>query len=275
MENEYNKYLRILKGYLAREELSISLIQSCKSFFQTLGGPSYEPIKKEFHKLFLEKVKESKVSLSDDRIEQIYKMIVFGGGLILRDIAFIDDTGFTLLDQPSGFDLGDNYYISYTYCSDRYVWRSFFELTTYFLPNNFNISDEDLAKLRDEIYNVFVKYYGNCNFPERLGMSSGSDNYYDRFAISFDKEEVKKCLLNKEPFEVSVIGIVNGTTKLIKVGVTCDLSKDTFLTVHDVDDKMEYLSDIINKKDKDESTPESFSKGAMTYKNKDVKTSNN
>lgn len=268
--------IECLKKDLREIDFSIELIEECRNDFQMIGGSLYEPTVKEFRELFIKKVKESNVNLSEERANQLVEIVRQGGGLRFKDIVFVDDTAFEIyypsesMIKYDGFK--DKDYITYHFSSERYLWRSFFDLTGFFLPNRFNLSDEELTRLRDEINNIFITYFNNHNCPSKLGLSYGSDRHVDNFAISSNKEEIENGLLNRTPFNVSIIGKDGtGITKLTKLGIICDLSKTPYLTVTDIDEKMEYLSDIIESKKKDDSAPAPFSKDPMTLKNNNSK----
>lgn len=100
-----------------------------------------------------------------------------------------------------------------------------------------------LPKLRDEISNIFVSYYKIYRFPEILGGSSGAGYYY---AIKCDKEKVINGLNNKIPFSLSIMSGVEGEDKVVKLDIECDLNKDRYLTIVNVDSNYEKLDDIIN-----------------------------
>lgn len=263
-----------LKKALNEEELSLELIQRCRDDFHMIGGRYYIPTINRFRKLFVEKVKKSNVDLSEDRANQLVTLMSRGGVLKFKDIVFVDNTAFDIF-YPDDVMINGGFtidYITYHYTSDRYIWRSFLDLTSFFCLEKFRDIDEaTLSKLREEINQIFIKYFNNDGCPERLGLAGCRVRHVDSFAISNNKDEIVNGLINRTPFNVSIIGRDgNGETKLTKLDITCDLSKDPILTVTDVDDKMEFLTDIFNSKKKDNSSEEN-SIGSMTFRNNSSK----
>lgn len=241
MEN-FNQLLK----YMEEVPFSIELINYCKDEFQIESWADEEF--NEFSKIFSLKAKKECPCLSDEKIDYILKTIYHAGALNFENIYFIDGAAFRVY--------GERNIWNYTYkkaCrirlvegSKNYEYIDFLDTTFFFSINNKELEGMDrsiLPKLRDEISNIFVSYYKIDRFPEILGGNSGACYYY---AIKCNKEKVINGLNNKIPFSLSIMSGVEGEDKVVKLDIECDLNKDRYLTIVNVDSNYEKLDDIIN-----------------------------
>ena len=242
MENEY---LLRLREILDKDDFSMELINRCRYQFQALGGPIREYTTERFKKMFEHKVIESGISfrLTDEQIDQIIKIITWGGGVRLKDIYFIGNAAFDVIITNNGT------HILYHYTSDKYVSRGFddIEHAIYYACLH-GIDTSVLLQLDEEIKNISMTYYRTFN-PEKLSLSS--NGLVDFIAIGRDEVEAINGLISKTPFDISVICAQEGTLNLVKLDITCDLSKEKFLTVTNVDENVIKLSSIIKEHNKD------------------------
>ena len=244
MEN-FNELVDILET----KEFSIELIDRCKNIFQ-LGGWDNKDFQK-FSKLFYKKAKESCPTLTDVQISQILWVIYNCGVLTLEEIMFIDGVAFA---SKGHVDIYDKYKYTSAHRIDickpsgQYEKIDFLDTTHFFyyyreIAKKIN---EDvvsiLPQLREEINDIFVNYYKNSYFPEKLGSDRAASCYY---VIKYNKDEVFNGLNNKVPFDVSIICRVEGERRVIKLDINCNFNNEKFLTVTNVDENTEKLSEII------------------------------
>lgn len=252
-------FFGILINILETEDFSVKMIDDCKDIFQYRGLEKYEIA--AFKKLFYRKAKKSCPALTDEQIEQIFTIIYWAGVLRIEDILFIDGTAFTSYE---GFSINwetsapkkeykPAYAMEFYGDSEKYKNMNFLE-TTHFFYYHLYVSKKlneniipILPQLRDEINDIFVNYYNNNDFPEKLAMSSAKGYSY---AISYDVNEILNGLNNRTPFDISIICRVENKCEVIKLDINCNLSNEKFLTVTNVAENAERLSTIIEQNNK-------------------------
>lgn len=240
MESFYN-----LVNYLETYDFSIELIDSCKDVFQ-FGGWNNEDFER-FSKLFYQKVNKSCPLLSKEKIEQILDVIYNRGCLTLKDILFIDGAAFSVNYSDSHLYNGNKKadYVRFVWNSKKYRWCDFLDTTFFFNHQELNKMDKSiLPKLREEINDLFVNYFGILSFPKELGMNEAICQEY---AIFCDASEVKKSFVNRNPFDISIICKVLGQGTVRKLDINCNINNKKIITVVNIDDNVERLSEIIER----------------------------
>lgn len=246
MENFYE-----LLNIMEEHDFSIEMLNQIKLLFQL--GLYDESGFKRFSKLFYKKVKKSGVKLTDEMIKQILTVLYFMGVLNLEDVLFIDGACFGVLGKkPTAWNPEMKYISAYKVefygSSEKYRQTDFLDTTFFFYHHLFNTKKLKsevatiLPQLRKEINFIFVKYYKNKDFPEKLAATSARNHWY---AINYDEEEIINGLNNQTPFNVSMICRVEEKAEIIKMDIECDTSKEKFLTIKNVDNNFEKLTDII------------------------------
>lgn len=127
----------------------------------------------------------------------------------------------------------------------KYVLCNFFESTHFFSYlelKKLNLSF--LQRLRDEISNIFLKYYNISNFPEELGMDFSVGQEY---ALKAEKTKLIDCLLHNNLYSISIICEIKGESTIRKLDITINPSAEKILTVININDDVEKLSTIIDK----------------------------
>ena len=228
-----------LVEYLGKYEFSVDLINGCKDIFQ-YGGWEDTDFEK-FSRLFNEKVKNECPMLNDDKIKQILNIIYERGVLRLEDVLFLDGVAFSnQIDSNKHFRQ-----ISYVWESKEYAWCNFFESTHFFsYPELKKFDLSFLQRLRNEISDIFLKYYNISNFPEELGMDFSVGQEY---ALKADKTKLTDCLLHNNSYSISIICEIKGESTIRKLDITINPSAEKILIVTNVDDDVERLSTIIDK----------------------------
>ncbi len=228
-----------LAEYLGKYEFSVDLINECKDIFQ-YGGWEDTDFEK-FSRLFNEKVKNECPMLNDDKIKQILNIIYERGVLRLEDVLFLDGVAFSnQIDSNKHFRQ-----ISYVWESKEYAWCNFFESTHFFsYPELKKLDLSLLQRLRNEISDIFLKYYNISNFPEELGMDFSVGQEY---ALKADKTKLTDCLLHNNSYNISIICEIKGESTIRKLDITINPSAEKILIVTNVDDDVERLSTIIDK----------------------------
>lgn len=231
-----------LLNYLKTYDFSIELINHCKDIFQA-GGWNQADFEK-FSRLFYQKVRKQCPILSDDEINQILRVIYERGCLKLNDILFIDGAAFsekTIEVYPGHI----TNYLDFVWESNKYKWCDFLDTTFFFCCTDLKTLDQSfLQKLREEINMIFVKYFHISTFPEKLGMDSAVGQEY---AIRAEKEKLVECFLNKAAYDISINCKKKDESTVRKLDITIDPLKERILTITNVDDNIERLSEIINQ----------------------------
>lgn len=234
----FNELMCTLEDY----PFSIKLIDRCKLVFQYGGWENKDFTR--FKKLFYKNVNESGISLSSEKIDQILSVIYNRGCLTLEDILFIDGAAFSVKKDYRASEKSP-IYIDFVWNSDKYKWCDFLDTTFFFSSKDLEKMDKSiLPKLREEINMIFVDYFGITSFPERLGMNDAINQEY---AIYYKKDEVIDGFINNNPFNISMICKVLNKKTVLKLDIICDTNNNKFLTVTNVDDNVERLSEIINQ----------------------------
>ena len=247
MENFYE-----LLNIMEEHDFSMEMLNQLKDVFQ-MGGwdkPDFE----RFSKLFYKKVKKSGVKLTDEKMKQILTVLYFRGVLNLEDVLFIDGACFDVQGKkPTAWNPEMKYISAYRVGfygpSEKYRQTDFLDTTFFFYHHLFNTKKLKsevatiLPQLREEINDIFVKYYKNMDFPEKLADTSARSSHW--YAINYNEEEIINGLNNQTPFNVSIICRVEEKPEIIKIDIECDTSKEKFLTIKNVDNNFERLTDMI------------------------------
>lgn len=236
--------LNELINELEKSDISIELFDRLKDILQ-YGGWDDDDFK-EFKKAFYRKIVKSDPNLTQSQIEQILDVIYNRGVLKLIDVLFLDGAAFEVQRETTFIKYRTEDYISYLWSSDKYKYSSFAD-TTFFFYNNNKLDKLDksvLPKLRNEIAYIFLKYYSQTSFPEELGLTGGPCIDY---AIKCNMEELIHGLNTKTPFKLSIICRIKNKSKIRKLDILCDLSKDKYLKVLSIDDNAIKLSEILKQ----------------------------
>mgnify|MGYP004465076715 FL=1 len=231
-----------LAEYLKKYELSLELINRCKEIFQ-YGGWKEDDFQ-EFSKLFSEKAKIECPMLSDTKIKQILSVIYDCGVLTIEDILFIGSSAFSIkTDEVTNFKQ-----ISFVWESEDYAWSGFLESTYFFsCPELENLNMLFLQKLRNEISDIFLKYYNISYFPEKLGINY---SVFQEYALKANKSRLIDCFLNKSPYDISIICEVKGESTIRELTIMINPLAEKILNVTSINDDVERLSNIIDKSKK-------------------------
>lgn len=243
-------FIKYLRDLLTQEKFSLDVLNDCRMHFQYGGFDEDDVI--EFRELLKSNINKYYPNITQLQIDQIAQVCIDRGVLKTKDILFLDGAAFTIkVDEffPSSHPVK---YIGYVWDSNDYEWCDFVNVTFFFRNENEKIekkSDYFLSKLRDELHELFVKYYNITCFPEALGLNYGVSQ---TFAIKYNKEEVINGFNNDVPFTISIICNILGTDKIRLLKLTYNPNGNKLVLINEVNDDFVKLSDLLKEIKKEE-----------------------
>lgn len=203
-----------IKKRLSKKEFSLKVLNDCRMNFQYGGFDENDEF--EFKRLLTLNINKYYPNITQLQIDQIARVCIDRGVLETKDILFLDGVAFTIKTDEV-FSRGVKY-IDYVWKSNDYELCDFFNVTSFFRNERLKKKSRYfLSKLRDELNELFVKYYNITSFPEALGLDCAVGQ---TFAIKYNEEEVINGLNNDVSFSISIICSVLGTTKIRSLNLT-------------------------------------------------------
>lgn len=234
-----------IKEKLIEEEFSFQLLNYCKDHFQYGGFDEKDEI--EFKMLFSENIRKSFPTLTQQQINQIAQVCIDGGIFDTKDILFLDGAAFSVKynDNPI---YGIQERVEFIWISKEYKWCDFLNITFFFTNDKLTKKDKSfLDKLREEINEIFVKYYNITTFPEKLGLDTAT---YQELAIKCDVERIIDGLNNNISFPISIICNIKGTNEILLTKLTYEPYGEKLLSIKEINKSVNRLSEMLIEKNK-------------------------
>lgn len=239
------KFIDDIKKKLSEENFSLGLLNYCRNYFQ-YGGFDEEDIV-EFKMLFGENIRKSLPYLTQQQINQIAQVCIDGGVFDTKDILFLDGAAFALkFDDSNVFGIQEK--VDFIWVSEEYRRCDFLDFTFFFTNEKLTRKDKlFLEKLRNELNEIFIKYYNITTFPEELGLNCATGQ---EVAIKCDVEQIINGLNNNISFPISIICNINGTSEILLVELTYNPCGEKLILINEVNKNATKLSEMLNVKNK-------------------------
>lgn len=234
-----------VKKKLTEEEFSFELLNYCKNQFQYGGFDEKEEA--EFKMLFSENIRKSLPHLTQQQINQIAQVCIDRGIFDTKDILFLDDAAFALkFDDSNVFGIKEK--VDFIWVSEEYRWCNFLDFTFFFTNEKLTRKDKlFLDRLRDELNEIFVKYYNITTFPEELGLNCATGQ---GVAIKCDVEQIINGLNNNISFPISIICNIKGTNEILLIKLTYEPYGERLISINEMNKNAIKLSEMLNEKNK-------------------------
>ncbi len=238
-----------LKKKLTEEEFSFELLNYCKDYFQ-YGGFD-EKDETEFKILFSENIRKSLPHLTQQQLNQIAQVCIDRGVFDTNDILFLDGASFAL--KSYDLDVLGTYRhqekVDFIWVSEEYRWCDFLDFTFFFTNEKLTRKDKlFLEKIRNELNEIFVKYYNITTFPEKLGLNSAKAQ---GVAIKCDVEQIINGLNNNISFPISIMCNIEGTNEILLTKLIYNPYGEKLIIVDEMSKSVIKLSEMLNEKNKE------------------------
>ena len=234
-----------IKKKLTEEEFSLKLLNDCRMHFQYGGFDDDDEV--QFRRLLADNIRKNYPNITQLQIEQIAQVCIDSGGLETKDILFLDGSAFVVKIYDSSV-CGEDKYINYIWLSDNYQWCDFLDLTFFFTNEKLTRKDKlFLERLRDELNEIFIKYYNITTFPKALGLNSAISQ---EFAIKCDVEQIINGLNNNVSFSISIICNINRTNEILLTKLTYNPYGEKLILIDETNKNVIKLSKMLNEKNK-------------------------
>ena len=167
------RFIDKIKKKLTEEEFSFELLNYCKDEFQ--HGGFDENDKAEFRMLFGENIKKYLSCLTQQQINQITQVCIDRGIFDTKDILFLDGAAFAVKFREPSFETYQER-TDFIWMSEEYKYCDFLDFNFFFTNKQLARKDKlFLERLRNELNEIFTKYYNITTFPEKLGYNYGTN----------------------------------------------------------------------------------------------------
>lgn len=249
-----------IKKELTEERFSLELLNYCKNYFQYGGFDEVDEA--EFKALFSENIRKSLPYISQQQINQLAQVCIDRGIFDIKDILFLDGAAFAVRFDDSVNGMQER--IDFIWVSEEYRWCDFLDFTFFFTNEKITRKDKPfLRKLRNELNDIFIKYYDITTFPEELGLDFAIGQ---EFAIKCDVEQIINGLNNNIPFSISIICNINGTNEILLSKLTYNPYGEKLIIIDEMNKDAIKLSEILNEETK---IYQSFESGVIREEPKD------
>lgn len=139
----------------------------------------------------------------------------------------------------------------FIWVSDEYGWYDFLDFTFFFrnkeLIRLIRNDKSFLKRLREELNEIFVKYYHITTFPEELGLNYASNQ---EVALKCNVDEIINGLNKNISFPVSMICNINGTSEILLIKLRYNPQGEKLICIEEINENAVKLSEMLNKKSK-------------------------
>lgn len=263
------RFIDKIKKKLTEEEFSFELLNYCKDEFQ--HGGFDEKDKAEFRMLFGENIKKYLSCLTQQQINQITQVCIDRGIFDTKDILFLDGAAFAVKFREPSFETYQER-TDFIWMSEEYKYCDFLDFNFFFTNKQLARKDKlFLERLRNELNEIFTKYYNITTFPEKLGYNYGTNQ---EAAIKCDAEQIINGLNNNTSFSISIICNIKGTNEILLTKLAYNPYGEKLILIEEMNKNATKLSEILNEKNKAEDSDLSYFEEVMnpfTKKSNSVK----
>lgn len=263
------RFIDKIKKKLTEEEFSFELLNYCKDEFQ--HGGFDEKDKAEFRMLFGENIKKYLSCLTQQQINQITQVCIDRGIFDTKDILFLDGAAFAVKFREPSFETYQER-TDFIWMSEEYKYCDFLDFNFFFTNKQLARKDKlFLERLRNELNEIFTKYYNITTFPEKLGYNYGTNQ---EVAIKCDAEQIINGLNNNTSFSISIICNIKGTNEILLTKLAYNPYGEKLILIEEMNKNATKLSEILNEKNKAEDSDLSYFEEVMnpfTKKSNSVK----
>lgn len=263
------RFIDKIKKKLTEEEFSFELLNYCKDEFQ--HGGFDENDKTEFRMLFGENIKKYLSCLTQQQINQITQVCIDRGIFDTKDILFLDGAAFAVKFREPSFETYQER-TDFIWMSEEYKYCDFLDFNFFFTNKQLARKDKlFLERLRNELNEIFTKYYNITTFPKKLGYNYGTNQ---EVAIKCDAEQIINGLNNNTSFSISIICNIKGTNEILLTKLAYNPYGEKLILIEEMNKNATKLSEILNEKNKAEDSDLSYFEEVMnpfTKKSNSVK----
>lgn len=263
------RFIDKIKKKLTEEEFSFELLNYCKDEFQ--HGGFDEKDEAEFRMLFGENIKKYLSCLTQQQINQITQVCIDRGIFDTKDILFLDGAAFAVKFREPSFETYQER-TDFIWMSEEYKYCDFLDFNFFFTNKQLARKDKlFLERLRNELNEIFTKYYNITTFPEKLGYNYGTNQ---EVAIKCDAEQIINGLNNNTSFSISIICNIKGTNEILLTKLAYNPYGEKLILIEEMNKNATKLSEILNEKNKAEDSDLSYFEEVMnpfTKKSNSVK----
>lgn len=252
------RFIDKIKKKLTEEEFSFELLNYCKDEFQ--HGGFDENDKAEFRMLFGENIKKYLSCLTQQQINQITQVCIDRGIFDTKDILFLDGAAFAVKFREPSFETYQER-TDFIWMSEEYKYCDFLDFNFFFTNKQLARKDKlFLERLRNELNEIFTKYYNITTFPEKLGYNYGTNQ---EVAIKCDAEQIINGLNNNTSFSISIICNIKGTNEILLTKLAYNPYGEKLILIEEMNKNATKLSEILNEKNKAEDSDLSYFEKVM------------
>lgn len=252
------RFIDKIKKKLTEEEFSFELLNYCKDVFQ--HGGFDENDKAEFRMLFGENIKKYLSCLTQQQINQITQVCIDRGIFDTKDILFLDGAAFAVKFREPSFETYQER-TDFIWMSEEYKYCDFLDFNFFFTNKQLARKDKlFLERLRNELNEIFTKYYNITTFPEKLGYNYGTNQ---EVAIKCDAEQIINGLNNNTSFSISIICNIKGTNEILLTKLAYNPYGEKLILIEEMNKNAIKLSEILNEKNKAEDSDLSYFEEGM------------
>ncbi len=252
------RFIDKIKKKLTEEEFSFELLNYCKDEFQ--HGGFDEKDKAEFRMLFGENIKKYLSCLTQQQINQITQVCIDRGIFDTKDILFLDGAAFAVKFREPSFETYQER-TDFIWMSEEYKYCDFLDFNFFFTNKQLARKDKlFLERLRNELNEIFTKYYNITTFPEKLGYNYGTNQ---EVAIKCDAEQIINGLNNNTSFSISIICNIKGTNEILLTKLAYNPYGEKLILIEEMNKNATKLSEILNEKNKAEDSDLSYFEEVM------------
>lgn len=234
-----------IKKKLTEEDFSFELLNYCKNHFQYGGFDEEDEV--EFKMLFSKNIKKSLPNLTQQQINQIAQVCIDRGVFDTKDILFLDGAAFAVKSDDSDV-FGIQEKVDFIWVSEEYRWCDFLDFTFFFTNEKLIRKDKlFLERLRNELNEIFIKYYNITTFPEELGLNCATGQ---EVAIKCDVEQIINGLNNNISFPISIICNINRTNEILLTKLTYNPHGERLILIDEMNKNVVKLLEMLNEKNK-------------------------
>ena len=221
--------------------------------------------------LFGENIKKYLSCLTQQQINQITQVCIDRGIFDTKDILFLDGAAFAVKFREPSFETYQER-TDFIWMSEEYKYCDFLDFNFFFTNKQLARKDKlFLERLRNELNEIFTKYYNITTFPEKLGYNYGTNQ---EVAIKCDAEQIINGLNNNTSFSISIICNIKGTNEILLTKLAYNPYGEKLILIEEMNKNATKLSEILNEKNKAEDSDLSYFEEVMnpfTKKSNSVK----
>ena len=210
--------------------------------------------------LFGENIKKYLSCLTQQQINQITQVCIDRGIFDTKDILFLDGAAFAVKFREPSFETYQER-IDFIWMSEEYKYCDFLDFNFFFTNKQLARKDKlFLERLRNELNEIFTKYYNITTFPEKLGYNYGTNQ---EVAIKCDAEQIINGLNNNTSFSISIICNIKGTNEILLTKLAYNPYGEKLILIEEMNKNATKLSEILNEKNKAEDSDLSYFEEVM------------